>query len=217
MTLPIPVVGQIIDSVGNVVSSGFGLLGDLIRGHMARQERKLALEELQIKAEEARKTLELEVNLDIKTRETNLRILQGMMEIVQDVVRTDVELKSLAIRHSVEMKMLIGNWQLATQQSLFQETNKLLHDLGTHIKMIDSFNEIERERIKEIAYTRYEMCNSIALQDYESIRLEIMKTNQEVRTRAEKLASSFELHKILRLAGMDTLKLLNEYPEDSDR
>ena len=116
MALPIPVVGQIIDSVGNVVNSGFGLLGDLIRGHMARQERKLALEELQIKADEARKTLELEVNLDIKTREANLRILQGMMNIVQDVVRTDVELKLLAQATNAKLSLLIMDWQKSTAQ-----------------------------------------------------------------------------------------------------
>jgi len=69
MTLPIPVIGQLIDSVGNVVNSGFGILGDLVRGHMDRQERKFALEELKIKADGARKNLELEVRVAINNHE----------------------------------------------------------------------------------------------------------------------------------------------------
>lgn len=126
MTLPIPVIGQLIDSVGNVVNSGFEILGDLVRGHMDRQERKFALEELKIKADEARKNLELEVNLDIKTREANLRILQGMMDIVQDVVRTDLELKLLAQRGYVELQLIIMNWQKSTTVELVALKQEIL-------------------------------------------------------------------------------------------
>lgn len=212
MPLPIPVVGQLIDSVGNVVSSGFGLLGDLIRGHMARQEMKLALEELQIKADEARKTLELEVNLDIKTREANLRILQGMMNIVQDVVRTDVELKLLAQTTNAKLGLLIMDWQKSTPQEFVRLKDEVLTNLSRHLMTSQSLPELERGRFISLAYENYDRSTEI-----------IFETDADLRKRAETLASSVKpidtklQETLARLAGMDTLKLLNEYPEDGDR
>jgi hypothetical protein len=144
MTLPIPVIGQLIDSVGNVVNSGFGILGDLVRGHMDRQERKFALEELKIKADEARKNLELEVNLDIKTREANLRILQGMMEIVQDVVRTDVELKLIAKGAKVKNNLMVMNWQKSTTVELVQLRSEILDCMNKYLNSAQSLPEIEK-------------------------------------------------------------------------
>jgi hypothetical protein len=211
MALPIPVVGQIIDSVGNVVNSGFGLLGDLIRGHMARQERKLALEELQIKADEARKTLELEVNLDIKTREANLRILQGMMNIVQDVVRTDVELKLLAQATNAKLSLLIMDWQKSTAQEFVRLKDEVLTNLSRHLMTSQSLPEFERGRFISLAYENYDRSTEI-----------IFETDATARKQAETLASSVKpidtkLQETLsRLAGMDTLKLLNEYPENGN-
>jgi hypothetical protein len=212
MTLPIPVVGQIIDSVGNVVSSGFGLLGDLIRGHMARQERKLALEELKIKAEEARKNLELEVNLDIKTREANLRILQGMMDIVQDVVRTDVELKLLAQRNYVEMQLIIMNWQKSVTVEFVELKQEILTNMKNDLVESESLHELLRDRFISDVYDKYHECKKM-----------IADSNSLARQLAESLASSVKpidtkLQETLsRLAGMDTLKLLNEYPENDDQ
>lgn len=212
MTLPIPVIGQLIDSVGNVVNSGFGILGDLVRGHMDRQERKLALEELKIKAEEARKNLELEVNLDIKTREANLRILQGMMNIVQDVVRTDVELKLLAQRGYVELQLIIMDWQKSTPQEFVRLKDEILTNLSRHLMTSQSLPEFERGRFISLAYENYDRSTEI-----------IFETDADLRKRAEAFASSVKpidpkLQETLdRLAGMDTLKLLDEYPEDGDR
>jgi len=209
MTLPIPVIGQLIDSVGNVVNSGFGILGDLVRGHMDRQERKLALEELKIKADEARKNIELEVNLDIKTREANLRILQGMMNIVQDVVRTDVELKLLTQRGYVELQLIIMNWQKSTTVELVALKQEILTDMKNDLVAYESLHELIRDTFISDVYEKYHECKKM-IADYNSL----------ARQLAESLANSFKpidpkLQETLdRLAGMDTLKLLDEYPED---
>lgn len=212
MSVWVPVVGETINAVGNVVNSGFGLLGDLIRGHMARQERKLALEELQIKADEARKTLELEVNLDIKTREANLKILQGMMNIVQDVVRTDVELKLLAQTTNAKLSLLIMDWQKSTAQEFVHLKDEVLTNLSRHLMTSQSLPELERGRFISLAYENYDRSTEM-----------IFETDTTTRTQAETLASSVKpidtkLQETLsRLAGMDTLKLLDEYPEDGDQ
>jgi hypothetical protein len=212
MTLPIPVIGQLIDSVGNVVNSGFGILGDLVRGHMDRQERKLALEELKIKAEEARKNLELEVNLDIKTREANLKILQGMMEIIQDVIRTDVELKLLAQATNAKLSLLIMDWQKSAVQEFVRLKDEVLTNLSRHLMTSQSLPELERGRFISLAYENYDRSTEM-----------IFETDANARKQAETLASlvkpiDTKLQETLsRLAGMDTLKLLDEYPEDGDR
>ena len=212
MALPIPVVGQLIDSVGNVVNSGFGLLGDLIRGHMARQERKLALEELQIKADEARKTLELEVNLDIKTREANLKILQGMMNIVQDVVRTDVELKLLAQTTNAKLSLLIMDWQKSTPQEFVRLKDEVLTNLSRHLMTSQSLPELERGRFISLAYENYDKSTEI-----------IFETDATARKQAETLASSVKpidtklKETLSRLVGMNTLRLLDEYPKNGDQ
>ncbi|WGS75343.1 hypothetical protein [Pseudanabaena galeata] len=212
MTLPIPVIGQLIDSVGNVVNSGFGILGDLVRGHMDRQERKFALEELKIKADEARKNLELEVNLDIKTREANLRILQGMMDIVQDVIRTDLELKLLAQRGYVELQLIIMNWQKSITVDLVELKQEILTDMKNDLVESESLHELIRDRFISDVYEKYHECKKM-----------IADSNSLARQLAESLANSFKpidpkLQETLdRLAGMDTLKLLNEYPEDGDQ
>jgi len=209
MSVWVPVVGESINAVGNVVTSGFGLLGDLIRGHMARQERKLALEELKIKAEEARKNLELEVNLDIKTREANLRILEGMMTIVQDVVRTDVELKLLAQATNTKLNLLVMDWQKSTAQEFVRLKDEVLTNLSRHIMTSQSLPELERNRFISLAYENYDRSTEI-----------IFETDSNARKQAEVLANSIKpidtkLQETLsRLAGMDTLKLLDEYPEE---
>ena len=214
MTLPIPVIGQLIDSVGNVVNSGFGILGDLVRGHMDRQERKLALEELKIKAEEARKNLELEVNLDIKTREANLRILQGMMEIVQDVVRTDVELKLIAKGAKVKNNLMVMNWQKSTTVELVQLRSEILDCMNKYLNSAQSLPEIEKailiDGVSRVFNGSLQMTfdyNAIARTQAESLLLYINEKEID-----EELTET-----IARLAGMDTLKLLNEYPEDDDQ
>ena len=214
MTLPIPVIGQIIDSVGNVVNSGFGILGDLVRGHMDRQERKFALEELKIKADEARKNLELEVNLDIKTREANLRILQGMMEIVQDVVRTDVELKLIAKGAKVKNNLMVMNWQKSTTVELVQLRSEILDCMNKYLNSAQSLPEIEKailiDGVSRVFSGSLQMTfdyNAIARTQAESLLLYINEKEID-----EELTET-----IARLAGMDTLKLLNEYPEDDDQ
>ena len=179
---------------------------------MARQERKLALEELQIKADEARKTLELEVNLDIKTREANLKILQGMMNIVQDVVRTDVELKLLAQTTNAKLSLLIMDWQRSTAQEFVRLKDEVLTNLSRHLMTSQSLPELERGRFISLAYENYDRSTEI-----------IFETDATARKQAETLASSVKpidtkLQETLsRLAGMDTLKLLNAYPEDGDQ
>ena len=205
----IPFVAPVVETV---VNSGFSWLDAVIKGHMARQERKLALEELQIKADEARKTLELEVNLDIKTREANLRILQGMMNIVQDVVRTDVELKLLAQATNAKLSLLIMDWQKSTAQEFVRLKDEVLTNLSRHLMTSQSLPELERGRFISLAYENYDRSTEI-----------IFETDATARKQAEILASSVKpidtkLQETLsRLAGMDTLKLLNEYPEDGDQ
>ena len=214
MTLPIPVIGQLIDSVGNVVNSGFGILGDLVRGHMDRQERKFALEELKIKADEARKNLELEVNLDIKTREANLRILQGMMEIIQDVVRTDVELKLIAKGAKVKNNLMVMNWQKSTTVELVQLRSEILDCMNKYLNSAQSLPEIEKailiDGVSRVFNGSLQMTfdyNAIARTQAESLLLDINEKEID-----EELKETLD-----RLAGMDTLKLLNEYPEDGDQ
>ena len=214
MTLPIPVIGQLIDSVGNVVNSGFEILGDLVRGHMDRQERKSALEELKIKADEARKNLELEVNLDIKTREANLRILQGMMEIIQDVVRTDVELKLIAKGAKVKNNLMVMNWQKSTTVELVQLRSEILDCMNKYLNSAQSLPEIEKAILIDGVSRVFNGSLQMTF-DY----------NASVRTQAESLLLYInekeideELKETLeRLAGMDTLNLLDEYPEDEDK
>jgi hypothetical protein len=203
----IPFVAPVVETV---VNSGFSWLDAVIKGHMARQEKKLALEELQIKADEARKTLELEVNLDIKTREANLKILQGMMNIVQDVVRTDVELKLLAQATNAKLSLLIMDWQKSTAQEFVRLKDEVLTNLSRHLMTSQSLPEFERGRFISLAYENYDRSTEI-----------IFET--DARKQAETLASSVKpidtklQETLARLAGMDTLKLLNEYPENGDR
>ena len=205
----IPFVVPVVETVVNL---GFSWLDAVIKGHMVRQERKLALEELQIKADEARKTLELEVNLDIKTREANLRILQGMMNIVQDVVRTDVELKLLAQTTNAKLGLLIMDWQKSTAQEFVRLKDEVLTNLSRHLMTSQSLPELERGRFISLAYENYDRSTEI-----------IFETDADLRKRAETLASSVKpidtklQETLARLAGMDTLKLLNEYPEDGDQ
>ena len=214
MTLPIPVIGQLIDSVGNVVNSGFEILGDLVRGHMDRQERKFALEELKIKADEARKNLELEVNLDIKTRNANLNILQGMMEIVQDVVRTDVELKLISKRAKVTNSVMIMNWQKSTTVELVQLRSEILDCMNKYLNAAQSLPEIEKailiDGVSRVFNGSLQMtfdCNAIARTQAESLLLSIneKEVDKELKETLKKLAE------------MNTLNLLDEYPEDEDK
>ena len=205
----IPFVVPVVETVVNL---GFSWLDAVIKGHMVRQERKLALEELQIKADEARKTLELEVNLDIKTREANLRILQGMMNIVQDVVRTDVELKLLAQTTNAKLGLLIMDWQKSTAQEFVRLKDEVLTNLSRHLMTSQSLPELERGRFISLAYENYDKSTEI-----------IFETDATARKQAETLASSVKpidtklKETLSRLVGMNTLRLLDEYPKNGDQ
>jgi hypothetical protein len=75
-----------------------------------------------------------------------------------------------------------------------------------------SLPEFERGRFISLAYENYDRSTEI-----------IFETDATARKQAETLASSVKpidtklQETLARLAGMDTLKLLNEYPEDDDQ
>lgn len=186
-----------------IIVTGVQIIGNLVNGYNDRETMKLNISAYEKEARLEMKKIQLEAKLNKEAQEQNLSMLRGILEIIKDLVRTDVELSIVVQQVGDSRTMLIGDWITTKKREISDLNNEQVKQLQEFLLKAKELDELDRERFKVLVY-----------ENFEHNKISIQKNNEWLLKQAEDLVtkSGIELTSVKedfkQLAGMDTLKLL---------
>ncbi|WP_414754703.1 hypothetical protein [Anabaena sp. CCY 9910] len=189
-----------------IINTGLDIISGLINGFNNREQQKLAIIEYEKQARLEMEKLQLISEIDRQTKENNLLIMKGILEILQNIVKTDVELNILAKRSETAISMQIGDWLLAKRKEICDLNNEQIRQLNYFLNRAKELDEADQEKFKSIVY-----------ENFEYNKKSIIDNNNFLVKQAEELAAKSGIKVISikeefkHLLGVDTFKLLEGF------
>ncbi|HEY9852178.1 MAG TPA: hypothetical protein V6D28_22080 [Leptolyngbyaceae cyanobacterium] len=191
-----------------IISAGIEIIGSLINGYSSREQQKLDIIAYENQARLEMERMQLKSEIDKNTKEHNLVILKGILAIIHNLTRTDIELKLLVERVETAKQMQIGDWIMAKKREICQLNNEQIRQLEEFLNKAKSLDESDQDKFKALVY-----------ENFEYNKKSIIENNNFLVKQAENLAarSGVELislkEEFKQLVSIDTLKLLENYPK----
>jgi hypothetical protein len=186
-----------------IINTGLNIIGGLVNGFNNREQQKLAIIAYEKQARIEMEKLQLASEIDRQTKEHNLLIMNGIMEIMQNIVKTDVELNILAKRMETALNMQIGDWLLAKRKEICELNNEQIRQLDYFLNRAKELDEADRERFKSLVYENFEY-NKKTIIDNNNF---LVKQTEELANKSG-ITVIYIKEEFQHLLGMDTLNLL---------
>ncbi|AUT01646.1 hypothetical protein CLI64_15325 [Nostoc sp. CENA543] len=191
-----------------IINTGLDIISSLVNGFNNREQQKLAIIEYEKQARLEMEKLQIASDIDRQTKEHNLLIMKGIIDIMQNIVKTDVELNIIAKKIEAALNMQIGDWLLAKRKEICDLNNEQIRQLNYFLNRAKELNESDQEKFKSIVYENFEYNQKI-----------IIDNNNFLVNQAEELAAKSGVKVISikeefkHLLGVNTLKLLENFED----
>lgn len=191
-----------------IISAGLDIIGSLLNSFNTREEQRLQIIAYEKQARLEMEKIQLEATIDKQAKEQSLAILKGILEIIKDLVKTDVELKLLVGRVEADRQMQIGDWVIAKKREICELNNQQVKYLQDFLLRAKDLDELDRDKFKYLVYENFEQ-NKKSIHDNNEWLVKQVE-NLVTKGGVELISLKEEFQQFL---NMDTVKLLQHYSQ----
>ena len=187
----------------SIIEAGISLIDKLIGGYNEREEQKIEIKRYESKVRAELQRMKLASEIERANSEHNVKLLESVLILMSDIVRTDVELSIIQQRANDMRFVDFNNWLIDKKREFCEMNNEQIKQLKFHLKSAEELDEIDKSDFKKLVYeTINRNLDSITSND------KILVEQTQLKLSEKGIAISSLKDEFKQLAGLSIQKLL---------
>jgi len=162
----------------NLIELGISIIDQLVNGYNSREMKKLELEQYAIEVEAELSRIKLNTEIERQNKLLNVQILENVLFLLSDLVKTDLEIKIIQQRVSDARLYELGNWITEKKKDHCEMNSKEIIKLKSFLSASNDIPEEDKAKFKSNVY---EVINSnlLSIKENESFLFKIVQSKIE--------------------------------------
>jgi len=187
----------------SIIEAGISLIDALIGGYNEREKQRIEIERYESEVRAELQRMQLVSEIERANSAHNVKLLENVLVLMSDIVRTDLELSIIQQRANDMRFVDFSNWLTNKKREFCDMNNEQIKQLKFHLKSAEELDENDKSEFKKLVYETINR-NLDSIKSNDQILVEqTQKKLTEKGVSASSLKDEFK-----QLAGLSIHKLL---------